>query len=344
MMGIHNELTKKGYNSYIVWGNGDSSNNEKEIFIGEQFGIFIHKAYSHLLCEQGFASWHATKKLIKKLKEIRPDIIHLHNLHGNFINIELLFNYLKENKIKTFWTFHDCWAFTGKCVYFSMLDCKKWKTQCNNCPLLKDSPKAYIDNSKKCFNKKKEIFSNMDLTIITPSEWLSELVKESFLKNYPVKVINNGIDIEVFRKRDSNFRKKYNLENKKIILGVASPWSKRKGLDDFVKLSKILNDEYKIVLIGVSDKQINQLPNNIIGIKRTENQTELAEIYSTSDILFNPTYEDNYPTVNLEAIACGTPVLTYDTGGSPEFTKFIHNKKGIRFVIEKGMAKKTSIC
>lgn len=335
MLSIHKELMNKGFDSYVIWGSGRKSNiNNNEFDINDKYDEFFHKIYSHLLCKQGFASWNSTKKVISILENIKPDIVHLHNLHNNFINLELLFNYLKTNKIKIFWTFHDCWAFTGKCVYFDFVNCNKWKTECKNCPNLIESPTAFIDRTNWLFNKKKNLFSNLDLTIITPSDWLANFVKESFLKDYPIKVINNGINLDIFRYRNSNFKEKYNILNKKIILGVASPWSKRKGLEDFIKLSTILDKDFVIVLVGLNDKQIKNLPNNIIGIKRTNNQIELAEIYSASDVLFNPTYEDNYPTVNLEAISCGTPVLTYNTGGSTEFTKFIeHNKK--LYIVDK---------
>lgn len=339
MFSIHKELLARNYDSYVVWGNGMNSNDSKEIYMGNKLEIFIHKVYSHIFCKQGFASLHATKKLLKKLDEIKPDIVHLHNLHGNYINIELLFKYLKENSIKTIWTFHDTWAFTGKCVYFSIANCYKWKDECKKCPIIHDSPKSYIDKSNWCFKKKKELFSNLNLTIVSPSNWLASLAKMSFMKDYPVEVINNGVNTDIFKNRKSEFRKEYNIEDKKIILGVASPWSRRKGLNDFIKLSKVLDNNYIIVLIGVNDKQIQQLPHNIIGIKRTENQIKLAEIYSTSDILFNPTYEDTYPTVNIEAIACNTPVLTYDTGGSSEFIKFLKNNEN-NYILEKDKVNK----
>lgn len=335
MLGIHKELLNRGYDSYVIWGIGRKSNkNNNEFDINYKFDNFFHKIYSHFACKQGFASWYSTKKIISILEEIKPNIVHLHNLHNNFINIDLLFNYLKSNHIKIFWTFHDCWAFTGKCVHFELAECYKWKTECHNCPILKDSPKSYIDRTNWCFNKKRELLSNLDLTIISPSDWLACYVKDSFLKKYPIKVINNGINTDIFRHRDSKFKNKYNILSKKIILGVASPWSKRKGLDDFIKLSKVLDNDFVIVLVGLNKKQMITLPKNIIGIQRTNNQIELAEIYSASDIFFNPTYEDNYPTVNLEAIACGTPVLTYNTGGCAEFKKFI-DKNCEQYVIDK---------
>ena len=248
--------------------------------------------------------------------------------------MELLFNYIRENNIKVIWTLHDCWAFTGQCAYFSTKQCEKWKTKCHNCPLLKNYPKAIIDNSTWNYQKKKKLFTGLDITLVTLSKWLADLVKKSFLKEYQVKVINNGIDLNIFKPTKSNFRKRYNIENKKIILGVASVWDSRKGLTDFIKLSKILNEDYVIVLIGLSKKQIKSLPDNIIGITRTENQKELAGIYSIADVLLNPTYEDNYPTVNIEALACGTPVLSYDTGGSIEFVNFIKDNN-TKYIIEK---------
>lgn len=322
MMNIHKALLEKGHESYVVWGRGRKSNNENEIFMNDKLGVYFHVLYSRITGKTGFASKRSTKKLLKKLDEIKPNIIHLHNIHGYYINIELLFNYIKKNNIKVIWTLHDCWAFTGHCTHFEYFKCDKWKKQCKKCPQKKEYPKSLIDNTKWCFNKKKELFTGVNnLTIVTPSIWLSNLVKQSFLKKYNIKVINNGIDTSIFKKIDPNkiqFKNKYNLESKKIILGVASPFTKKKGFYDFIELSKIIDDKYEIVLVGLSDKQLSNLPNNIIGIKKTSNVNELVEIYNSSYILFNPTYEDTFPTVNMEAIACGIPVLTYDSGGSPE--------------------------
>ena len=318
MMNIHKSIQNNGIESYVVWGRGRKAENQYEIFMNDKIGVYLHALYTRFTDKTGFASKRATKKLLKRFDEIKPDIVHLHNIHGYYINIELLFNYLKENKIKVIWTLHDCWAFTGHCAYFDMVNCDKWKTECKNCPQINTYPISYKDNSTWNYNKKKELFTGLDLTLVTPSKWLADLVKKSFLKDYEVKVINNGIDTEIFRTRESDFRKKYDLENKKIILGVASTWSERKGLKDFIELAKLIDDNTKIVLVGLNDKQLKELPENIIGIKRTNTAIELAEIYSTADIFFNPTHEDNYPTTNLEAVACETPVVTYNTGGSPE--------------------------
>ena len=337
MMNIHKELLKEGYESYVVWGRGRQAENDNEIYMNDKLGVYFHALYSRLTGKTGFASKRATKKLLKKLDIIKPDIVHLHNVHGYYINIELLFNYLKENNIKVIWTLHDCWSFTGQCPHFTYVNCNKWKTQCKNCPQLNQYPKSFVDNSKWNYQKKKELFTNLNLTIVTPSKWLANLVKESYLKDYPVEVINNGIDTNIFKPTKSNFREKYNIKDKKIILGVANVWTWKKGLNDFIKLSKILNENYIIVLVGLNKKQIEELPKNIIGISKTENQTELAGIYSTADVFLNPTYEDNYPSVNLEAIACNTPVISYDTGGSIEFINYIKNNKE-KYIIEKKKA------
>lgn len=319
MMSIHNELLNQGIESYVVWGRGRKSNNKNEIYMNDKIGVYFHALYSRITGKTGFASKRATRKLIERLDEIEPDIIHLHNIHGYYINIKLLFDYIKKNNIKLIWTLHDCWAFTGHCAYFDYCNCEKWEKKCNKCPQLNEYPKSFIDNSKYNFERKKSIFTGIkNITIITPSVWLLNLVKKSFLNNYEIKVINNGIDLDVFKPTKSNFRKKYNLENKSIILGVANVWDRRKGLEDFIELSKVIKNDTKIIIIGLSNKQIKKLPSNIIGIHRTENQRELIEIYSSANIFFNPTREDNYPTVNLEAIACGTPVVTYNTGGAPE--------------------------
>lgn len=279
--------------------------------------IKLQALKSKILGNYGFNSRFATQRIIKQLENINPDIVHLHNIHGHDCNLTLLFDYFKKKKQKLYWTFHDCWAFTGYCPHFTLVKCDKWKTKCKECPQFKNYS-WFFDKSSTVFQKKKALFSGLDLTIITPSKWLSELVKESFLKDYPTKVINNGIDLSVFKPTDSNFRKKYNCENKYILLGVAFDWGEKKGLDVFIELSKRLNEQYQIVLVGTNDNIDKQLPDNIISIHRTQNQQELAEIYTAADLFVNPTREENYPTVNMEAIACGTPVLTFNTGGSPE--------------------------
>lgn len=325
---------QQGIESWIAYGRGESKNCDHTIKIGTNFDVYYHGIMTRIFDKHGFASKTATKEFIEKIKKLNPDRIHLHNIHGYYLNIEELFKYLKGCGKEIIWTLHDCWAFTGHCAHFEFVGCDKWKIECTKCPQKKTYPISnFLDNSKWNYGKKKELFSGIkNLKIITPSKWLAGLVKESFLKEYSVEVVYNEIDREIFRPRESNFRKRYNLEGKFIILGVASPWSKRKGFDDFVRLSKLISDNERIVMVGLNKKQLKNLPKNIIGIERTNNQKELAEIYSASDLFFNPTYEDNYPTVNLEAMACETYVITYNSGGAPETIK--NNNYGK--VVDKG--------
>ena len=260
-----------------------------------------------------------TRKLLKTISDFAPDVIHLHNLHDSYINLPMLFGYIKKHKIRTFWTLHDCWSFTGHCVHFTISGCDKWKGCCSSCPSYRNYPVSYFDNSKKMHRLKKQWFLGVDdMTLITPSKWLNGLVKQSFLKDYPVVVVNNGIDLNVFKPTTSDFREKYGLQNKKIVLGVSFGWGYSKGLDVFLDLANRLPDDYKVVLVGTNEDTDRQLPENIISIHQTQNQAELAEIYSAADVFANPTREENYPTVNMEALACGTPVVTFKTGGSPE--------------------------
>lgn len=296
---------KTGRNLYII-----QNNNHRKINVLLDRITGRHNMHSKI----------ATERLLKVISGFKPDIIQLHNLHEAYINLPMLFKYIKKHNIKTVWTLHDCWAFTGHCPYFDIVGCNKWKTGCYGCPQYKEYPKSLFDNSKYMYRLKRKWFTGVEnMTIVTPSEWLAGLVKESYLKDYPVKVINNGIDLNVFKPTESDFREKYALENKYIVLGVAFGWGRRKGLDVFVELAERLDKvKYKIVLVGTDDNIDKLLPDNIISIHRTQNQTELAEIYAAADVFANPTREENYPTVNMEALACGTPVATFNTGGSPE--------------------------
>lgn len=268
----------------------------------------------------GFGLKKPTQRLISIIEKENPDIIHLHNIHGYYINIKCLFEFLKKSDRKIVWTFHDCWPFTGHCAYFDYANCEKWRTGCNNCDQKNKYPSSYLfDCSKKNYLMKKELFNGIkDLTIVTPSEWLHDLVKQSFLCNYDVVTINNGIDLNVFRPTESDLRCNYHLDNKIIILAVASIWGERKGFYSYLKLSKMLPENYIIVMIGVNDNQIHELPKNIIGIKRTSSQQELAAWYSAADVFLSLTEEDNFPTVNLESLACGLPVMANKVGGACE--------------------------
>lgn len=311
-------LTGHGIDNVIFYVHGDNDYPLGEKYMSST-EVKVQALKAKVFGTYGFHTKHATLRLIEALERFAPDVVQLHNLHGHNVHLGLLFSYLRERKIKIFWTFHDCWAFTGYCMYFDMLKCSRWITGCENCPQRKKYSWVF-DKSSWLFEKKKALFSGLDMTIITPSQWLADLVKKSFLENYPIKVIHNGIDLNVFYPRKSNFREKNGItKNKKILLGVANKWENRKGIDVFIKLAQQLDKEkYQIVLVGTTDIIDKQLPQHIISIHRTKAQNELAEIYSAADYFINPTREDNFPTVNIEALACGTPVITFDTGGSPE--------------------------
>ena len=327
-------LEAQGHEVKIAYGreNVPEQFQKYAVRIGSDLDVKLHGVKARLLDGAGFGSKRATEKFIEWVKEYNPDVIHLHNIHGYYINVEVLFNYLKECGKKVIWTLHDCWAFTGHTPYCDSVNCERWIRGCYECPLIKAYPSSFVDKSKQNWRKKKEIFSGIkDLTIITPSEWLAGLVRKSFLAEYPVKVINNGIDTSKFYPIESDFRKKNDLEGKFVLLGVATVFDDMKGYSDFLKLREMLGDEYRIVLVGLTKEQIKNLPNGILGIERTSSVKELAEIYSAADLFLNLSYCENYPTVNIEAISCGTPVLTYKTGGSPEI---IEKYGGI--VVEQG--------
>lgn len=318
---LAHEIEKKGDECWIAYGRGDAPSDLHTYRIGDNLGVYMHGVLSRITDKHGFYSKYATKMFIRWMKQYNPDVIHLHNLHGYYINIELLFQALKELDKPVIWTLHDCWAFTGHCAHFDFCGCDKWKTQCERCVQKREYPTSFVmDNSRENYIRKKNAISQIDkLEVVTPSDWLKRLVKQSFLKRYPVQVVKNGIDLNVFHPvRDMNIKQRYGLQDKKIILGVASTWSKRKGIQDFEKLADMIDDTYHIVLIGTINVKETISKPNVTLIDRTENREQLAAWYTEADIFFNPTYEDNYPTVNLEAQGCGTPVITYNTGGSPE--------------------------
>lgn len=312
----------KGWKSYIAYGRNPKETASIPIKIGVKSSVLFHVLITRVFDLHGFGSYFATKSFIKKIEKIKPDIIHLHNIHGYYIHIGLLFKFLERANIPVIWTLHDCWSFTGHCSHYMAVHCTKWKSQCFKCHEKKQYPRTlFFDNSFFNYRIKRKNFTLPEskfLKIVTPSEWLSKDVKISFLSKYESIVINNGVDLNVFRPTKNKIKEKYSIENKKIVLGVASVWSDRKGLNDFIRLAEYLPENCVIILIGLSKKQMGNLPSKIIGIARTESQTELVQYYSAADVFFNPTYEDNFPTTNIEALACGTPVITYNTGGSPE--------------------------
>lgn len=287
-------------------------------YYGSRVGNAIHLLLDRYTGGACFHSRLSTWQLIRKLKNFKPDVLHLHNLHTAYLHLPMLLGYAKKADIHVIWTLHDCWAFTGRCAYFTMSNCTKWQTGCFDCPRWKGMA-AGPDRSDKLWQKKKDTITALpQLALVTPSRWLAELTRRSYLKDYPVQVINNGIDLSVFKPTPGDLRAKWDAKDKFVILGVAFDWGKRKGLDVFLELAKQLDDRYQIVLVGTNEHVEKKLSANVISIRRTENQQQLAEVYSAADLFINPTREENYPTVNMEALACGTPVLTFRTGGSPE--------------------------
>lgn len=323
--GIDNLLQSEGIESYIGYGYG-SLVDEQHYKIINKFDSYSHNALSRLFDGQGLMSKMKTKKFVEWVDQISPDVIHLHNLHGNFFNYEILFDYLKKSNCRVVWTLHDCWTFTGHCAYFDMAGCEKWKTLCDHCPQTKGYPPSFVDCSKRNYNLKKRLFTALGnrLTMIPVSNWLEDLLKESYFCNTRVQTIHNGINL-------SNFVPSPKGKGNNYVLGVAAVWDERKGMKDFIKLRGLLDEKVDIILVGLTKKQIQALPEGIKGISRTNSVAELAQLYSDALVTVNPTYEDNYPTVNLESIACGTPVITYRTGGSPES---VEESCGV--VVEKG--------
>ena len=317
----------KGWESYIAYGRYANKSKSKLIKIGSKLGMFCHLVESRLFDNHGLASRIATRQLIKEIKRINPDIIHLHNIHGYYLNYKILFNYLNGVDTPVVWTLHDCWAFTGHCAHFIDAECYKWKKGCKNCPTHRSYPSAYTDQSKRNYQLKNKLFTYKDHIFLAPASiWLSDFVGESYFKGKNRDVFHNGINLNIFKPS------KWKQTDKIKIIGVSSIWNKAKGLEDFYKLHEILDtNKYDITLVGLNQEQKNNLPEGINGILRTNSAEELAELYSNANVFVNPTYADTFPTTNLEALACGTPVITYKTGGSPES---ITPNTG--FVVEQG--------
>lgn len=315
-------LKERGHEAKIAYGVGTGTRIAAEDMIrfNNKSGYYRHNIAAKLTDRTGLYSTRQTKRLIEQIKQYDPDIIHLHNLHGYYINYKVLFDYLVQSGKPVVWTLHDCWAFTGHCAHFVSKGCEQWKTHCSDCSLLREYPVCYLKGDVyNNFETKKKAFTSVEnMTIVTPSKWLAELVEESFLNKYPVEVIHNGIDLSVFKPTTSDFKHRHGIENKIMVLAVANVWSKKKGLGDMLRLSEMLGENYQIVIVGLTEKQAADMPKNIIAIQRASSVDELVEIYSAADVFVNPSYEDTFPTVNIEALACGTPVVTYDTGGCAE--------------------------
>lgn len=314
----------QGWESLVAYGRMSNHSSSELIKVGTRIDPYVHYLYDRLFDREGLSSKRATKALVMRIKAISPDIIHLHNIHDHYLNYNILFEYLNQTDIKVVWTFHDCWAFTGHCYHFVQVDCMKWETQCRDCI----QKHKFIDCSRENYQIKKTLFTSCEnLTIVPCSEWMGNFVKKSFFKEKPIRVIHNGVDLSVFK-----VLPKYRLNDDKFrVLAVSNVWTSSKGIDDVYRLRSLLSVDFVITVVGLSVNQIKSLPKGVEGMPRTKNVYELVQLYNKSDVLINPTYADTFPTVNLEALACGIPVITYRTGGSPEA---IDEKTGI--VVEQG--------
>ena len=316
---LYNVLKNNGHQGLVAYARNTISAGIPHYVIGTKQNVYIDALLTRITDRAGFFSKSATIKLIEQIKRYDPDVIHLHNLHGYYINVEILFNYLKSSGKPVVWTLHDCWAFTGHCCHFSAIKCDRWKTQCHDCPQRHSYPASYVDRSESNYLRKKQLFTDVkDMHIVTVSKWLEDITRQSYLSQYPIETIYNGIDTSIFKPTKSNIKEKLGIKNRKIILGVASTWSINKGLKDFIELNKLITSDYVIVLVGLSKQQIKKLPNNIIGLSRTKDVNELVEFYSAADVLFNASIEETFGLPTVEAMACGTPAVVYNCTALPE--------------------------
>lgn len=319
---------ENGWESYVAYSKGRDGvpdHSSRLVPVGGRLSVFWHGVLTRFFDAHGEGSRIATRRFVRRIREMDPDVIHIHNIHGYFLNYRILFEYLAVCGKPVLWTVHDCWLYTGHCYYYTAAGCDRWKSGCGNCPQRGLFPRSLVlDRSRHAFNAKSLAFNSVPknmLSIVPVSDWIRGEMALSFLKDCKYKVIHNGIDTNVFRPydNDAEVRARYGTGDRHIILGLASIWSKEKGLDDFVRLSGMIDSASEIVvMVGVGRQQRSLLPENIIAVERTANAAQLAELYSAACVFVNPTWQDNYPTVNLEAISCGTPVVTYHTGGSAE--------------------------
>lgn len=328
---IARRIREEGGDSLIAYGRGRAPDDVNALRIGSDIEVNLHGALSRITDRHGFYSKHATRTFLQQADEYEPDLIQLHNLHGYYLHIGELFRWLEQRKKPVVWTLHDCWAFTGHCAHFDYINCQKWRAGCENCPQKGEYPTSYLkDASRQNYQDKKRLFTSIsNMALVTPSQWLADRVKESFLGDYPVGVIPNGIDLDVFRPTVGKLRQSLGLENRIVLLGVANVWGTRKGLDWFIRLAGLLDERYKIVLVGIDDK--TDLPDNIIKISRTQNIRQLAELYTMADLYINPSMEETMGMTTVEALACGTPVLAFRATAVPEAID-----ASCGFVVEKG--------
>lgn len=322
----------EGWDSYIAYGRWACPSKSHLIRIGNRLSVFCHGIGSRLLDRHGYFSRSATNHLIKEIQAIKPDIIHLHNIHGYYLNFEILFQFLASYGRPVVWTLHDCWSYTGHCSHYTAVGCEKWKELCYSCPNISAYPRSFIDNTKANYLKKKTCFTGIpDLHIVTVSDWLHKQVDKSFLNKYPITTISNGINTDIYKPTLSDIRERLGLEDKFIILSVASYWNRQKGLDDFVRLSAMLDDNCVIVLVGVKEHQVKRMPSGIMSVPRTESVSDLVKLYSAADVYISFSIEETFGMTIAESMACGTPAIVYNSTACPELLG-VHTG----FVVEPG--------
>lgn len=316
---IHENLLKQGHESHVIYSRKEPKNatleNVHRIYSG--LGVATHAGLALLFDKHGLYSRHSTKKIIEKLEEINPDVIHLHVIHGFYCNYPMLFEYLKKSKKRVIWTLHDCWEYTGFCAYYDFNNCSQWKSGCQTCKYRNTYPYRLFSHSKQNFNLKKTVYKGVDLKLVSPSKWLDQEVAQSMMSHFEHVVIHNDVNLSDFYYEENTLKETLGLADKKVVLAAANIWTHQKGLEEIFKLADKLPSDYKIVIIGLSKAQLKKCPQNILGFERMQ-LNELRKWYSAATIFVNCTLQENYPTVNLEANACGLPIITYDTGGSKE--------------------------
>lgn len=313
-------LKKEGHEAYFAYQTANER-PENGYLIGNKFVWKWHALYSRVFGRQAYASKSSTKKLLKWIDTVQPDVVHLHNLHSNYINLNLLCDYLVEKNIATVITLHDCWYFTGKCSHYVAVGCDKWQKSCGNCPRLKqEQASLFFDNTSKVLKDKiKHLNSIPNLTIVGCSHWITEELKKSHLKPNKIEVIYNGVDTKIFTPHKSDFRDKNSIGNQFLIMGMADKWCTDKNKEIVQQIIQN-NLDSKIVIVGCKESQKEEFKNvrNVIALGYITDRKELSDIYAASDVFVNLTHADTLPTVNMESICCGTPVITFDCCGSPE--------------------------
>ena len=314
-------LLTNGHDSIIAYSKGPSIEKDREVIIGNNFDVKFHGLLSRLSGKQGYFSFFSTKKLLMYIDSLAPDVVVLNNLHANYINLPLTLKYLTKKDIATVTVLHDCWFYTGKCCHYTAQGCYKWKESCGDCPQLKKYNKSwFFDRTKKMFADKKKLFSAIPrLAIVGVSDWITEEAKKApvFSNAKTFKRIYNWIDTETFAPRNTNaLREKFGLEDKKVILAVASGWSKEKGINTLLEIANKLNDNEKLLLVGnIGSIELNE---NIMHLPATNSVDELAELYSMADVFFQPSLEETFGKVSAEALASGTPVVCFNSTANPE--------------------------